>query len=92
MSASKLNLPILEKGATWRHSLIWKDAAGQPINLTGCSAKLQVRETLSAEAVLLELSTENNRISITPSLGRFDLVIAANDTALLIGCGGCYDL
>jgi hypothetical protein len=92
VKAAKLNLPVIEKGATWRHSLIWNDSNGQPINLTDCTAKMQVRETVESASFLLELSTENNRITITPSIGKMDFYIAAADTDALIGAGGLYDL
>lgn len=92
MSASKMNLPPIEKGATYAHTLFWKDAANLAIDLTGCTAKMHVRDTVDAVQVLLELSTVNTRIIITPLLGRIDLYISDEDTTLLVGLGGVYDL
>jgi hypothetical protein len=92
MTAAKLNLPVIEKGATYRHTLIWQDSNGQPINLTNCTAKLQVREDPAAITALLELSTENSRITLTPSTGKIDFYVTAHDTDALIGAGGFYDL
>lgn len=92
MAASKLNLPIIEKGATYRHTLIWKDSLNAPINLTGCTAKLQVRETIDSASPLLELSTVNLGLVITPLLGKIELYISDEATTLLNGTGGVYDL
>lgn len=92
MTAAKLNLPAIEKGATYRHTLIWQDSIGVAVNLTGCTAKMQVREEILSTAALLELSTENGRITITPAAGQIDLYIADEDTQVLTGAGGYYDL
>ena len=92
MSASKLNLPVIEKGATYRHTLYWKDALNVAINLTGCTAKLQVRETINSGVILLELSTTNSGLVITPLTGRIDLYVSDEATTTLVGIGGVYDL
>ncbi len=92
MSASKLNLPSIEKGATYRHTLFWKDSANTAINLTGCTAKMQVRDNAEASIIRIELSTTNNRLTITPLLGKIELYISDEDSTTLIGLGGVYDL
>ena len=92
MAAAKLKLPAIEKGATYRHRLLWKNTAGQPTDLTDCTAKMQIREEVGSSNVLLELSTENGRITITPKSGELDFYIAAEDTALLTTEGGVYAL
>jgi hypothetical protein len=92
MAASKLNLPIVEKGATYRHTLFWKDSSNVAIDLTGCTAKLQVRESVDSDIVIVELSTANNRIIIDHTLGKIDLFISDEDTTVLDGFGGVYDL
>lgn len=92
MAASKLNLPTVEKGATYRHSLFWKDSNNLPIDLTGCTARIQVRDSIDSPDVIIELSTTNNRITIDPLLGRIDLYISATDTSNLVGVSGVYDM
>lgn len=92
MSASKLNLPVIEKGATYRHTLFWKDSLNAAINLNGCTAKLQVRPTVDSAIVLLELNTTNLGLVITPLLGKIDLYISDEATTILTGIGGVYDL
>jgi hypothetical protein len=92
MAASKLNLPIVEKGATYRHTFLWKDSDNTAINLTGCTSRLQVRDSVDSLHVIVELSTANNRIIITPLLGKIDLYISSADTTALVGFGGVYDM
>lgn len=90
--AAALNLPIIEKGATYRHKLVWNDTLGAPIDLTGATAKMQVRSSVTSPDILLELNTENTRIIITPLTGTIELIVSAADTSALLGRGGSYDL
>ncbi len=92
MAAAKINLPVIEKGATYRHTLIWADANGTPINLSNCTARLQIRADVFATDFLCELNTDNTGLVIDPLLGRIDLFISAIDTSALEGYGGAYDL
>jgi len=92
MTAAKLNLPAIEKGATYRHTLIWKDKNNVPVNLTDCTAKIQVREDIASDMVLLEVSTENSYLVITSLSGKIDFYIPDEDTKTLLTEGGVYDL
>ena len=83
MSAAKINLPVIEQGATYRHTLYWKDAAGLPINLTACTVKMQIRATVDSSAVIAELSTANGRIIMTVGGGKLELIIPSSVTKLL---------
>lgn len=88
---AKLKLTIYQ-GATFRRRLRWMDAARQPIDLTGCTARMQIREEVDATAVLLGLTTENARIALGGAAGTIDLTIAATDTAALTWPAGVWDL
>lgn len=92
MAASKLNLPVIEKGATYRHTLYWKNSSNVPIDLTDCTAKLQARPSIESNIILLELSTANTGLVITPLLGKIDLYINSLTTTNLVGNLGLYDL
>lgn len=85
MTAAKLNLTV-DQGATFRHCLVLKAGSGPAapeVNLTGYSVRLQIRAYVSAPDVLLELSTANGRIVVTPLTGEIAIVISATDTGLL---------
>lgn len=64
---------IADRGATFDRTITWKDANGALINLTGYTAKLQVRQTYTATVVDLELSTANSRIVLGGALGTIQL-------------------
>lgn len=72
--------------------IVWKDSAGAAVNLTGYTARMQVRQNASAEEVLLELSTTNSKISITPLTGTITLIFSAATTAAIDWKRGKYDL
>lgn len=75
------------QGAEFREALNWTDSDGNQIDLTGYTARMQVRKTVDSEDVLLELTTANGRIDLTPVVGPPEynvlLVVEAADTAAL---------
>lgn len=82
----------LEQGSTLLKPIVWKDSSGTPVNLTGYSARMQVRQSVASPDVLLELSTANNKIQITPLTGTITLVFDATTTAGITWKRGKYDL
>lgn len=91
MSAGKIDL-IIEKGATYRKTFIWKQTNETPINLTGYTARAQIRENEYAASFDLELTTENGGIVITPLDGKIELYISDTDTSAVSLNHGVYDL
>jgi hypothetical protein len=94
MSAASVDLSV-EQGAYWDQQLVWKDANGDPVDLTGYTADMQVRENILSPTVIVELTTENDKITLGGALGTIDLVLTAAETAALGGDGShswVYDL
>jgi hypothetical protein len=92
MAAGKHNF-IIEQGATFRRIITWKATNNTPINLTGYSAKMQVRERVGSSTVVLECSTANGRITLGGSLGTITIVAQDEVTALLTAMPkAVYDL
>ena len=48
MAAGLYDITI-EQGATFQMNLTWKDSTGSPVNITGYTARMQVRENYEAE-------------------------------------------
>lgn len=71
-------------------SPVWK-IDNLPVNLTGYSAKMQVRQ-FTDSAVTVELSTANGKIVIAPGLGQINLTLTATQTAALTANTYQYDL
>lgn len=82
----------IEQGATLLKPIVWKDSAGAAVNLTGYTAKMQVRQSAASTDVLLELSTANSRLTITPLTGTITMIFSATLTAAIDWSRGKYDL
>lgn len=91
MAAATYDFEI-EQGATLIKPIVWNDSTGAPVNLTGYTAKMQVRQSVASEEVLLELSTTNGKIQLTPLTGTITLVFSAATTAAINWKRGKYDL
>lgn len=91
MSAATYDFEI-EQGSTLIRPIVWKDSSGNPINLSGYSAKMQVRQSVSSDDVLLELSTANGKITLGTTNGTITLVLTATETAAIQWRSGRYDL
>lgn len=90
MSAVTIPLSI-ERSATFTHRFTWKPN-GSVADLTGATAKMQMRPTVQSDTVLVELSTANGRITLGGNTGTIDLLLSADITANLSGNRAVYDL
>jgi hypothetical protein len=91
VSAGKLNL-VIEQGSTFEQRLVWKsdDVA---VDLTGYTARMQIRATVAAaDPPLLELTTGNSRIVLGTTNGAILLTIDATTTAAITWRSAYYDL
>lgn len=92
MAAFKLSLKI-DQGATFTKTVTWKTGKpAAPVDLTGATARMQVRERLDAPLVLVELNTENNGIVLGGADGTVSMRIEASATAGYAWRSGIYDL
>jgi hypothetical protein len=82
---------LIEQGATYSQVITYKDN-GVAVNLTGYTARMQVRATLEAATALIELTTANGRIALGGAAGTITLSISATDTEALTSGRGVYDL
>lgn len=87
-----VNNIVIEQGATLQLRFIYEDATETPINLTGYTARMQVRRKYASPDILLNFTTENGGITITPLTGTMDVVGAATITKDLPTKPCVYDL
>lgn len=76
----------LYQGSTWDQVInVTTDAAGTvPMNLVGFSARMQVRESIDSDTVILDLTPANGRIAVTnAATGTLQILVSAADTAAL---------
>lgn len=81
-----------EQGATLSLSLTWKDSDGTPIDLTGFSARLQVRRSATASGNPLLDATDGNGITLGGSDGTISIEIGADAMSDLPAGDLRYDL
>jgi hypothetical protein len=83
----------IEQGATFVFSLIWRDSSGTPIDLTGCSARMQVRRKYNSETPWMSLTSDDGDITLGGAAGTIEVVGSAEVTETIPAPGcGVYDL
>lgn len=83
---------ILDQGSTFSNVIQITDSEETPLNLTGFTARMQVRPSVSSSTVLLELTNANSRITITAAEGKINLSVDATTTSGLTPGNYVYDL
>ena len=84
--------PEFRNNADWIRTLTYEDPAGTPVDLTGYSAKMQLRTSKSSPTVVFELSTVIGNIVLGGALGTIELTITETELAAIEECSGSYDL
>ena len=64
----------------------------EPINMTGYTARMQIRASIDDTVVLLELTTENGKIAIDSVNSTITLTLSAVETASLSWLKGVYSV
>jgi hypothetical protein len=92
MAAAKLKL-LIEQGATFSKVLTWKAGTpAVPVDLTGCTARMQIRSEITSPTPLTTLTTENGGIELGGVAGTITLIITPTATAAFTWTAGVYDL
>lgn len=81
----------INQGATFNPILTYEDDNGALVDLTGYTARMQVRKNHHAESFLLELTTENGGIVLGDANGTIELVISAITSSAFSWVNGVYD-
>lgn len=82
----------LDQGSDWDLNVVYKDANGDVINLTGYTAAMQLRQNYNSDSAELTLSTSNDGITITGAQGKLLLHATAEQTGALDAGFYVYDL
>lgn len=92
MADTKLKLTV-KQGATFRRGLTWKTGVPPaPVDLTGYTARMQIREEVTSTDVLATLTTENNGITLGGAAGTIVLYLSPTATADFDWESGVYDI
>lgn len=87
MPAATMNL-FIEQGASYHHEFRWDDNTNLPVNLTGYTARMQMRSAITEETTVLDMTTETGEISIGGSTGIVSLDLDADATAAIDWAAG----
>ena len=80
------------QGDTFSLLLTWRDENQDLVDLTGYTARMQLRTSVDATTNSLELTTENGRIVLGGALGEIQLTVDAETMADLDAGSYKYDL
>lgn len=90
MAAAEYNI-YCDQGSTLSLSLTYKDSNEAPVNLTGYTARMQVRTEPNASSTLLSL-TSGSGITLGGSAGTIAIQVPASTTEALPNGNFIYDL
>lgn len=90
MTPGILNL-VCPAGSTFSKTLTYSVSAS-PVNLTGWTARLQVRQKHTSTTKLLDLTTSNGGITLGGAAGTITILATATQTAALPDGVWRYDL
>lgn len=82
----------VDQNTTFTFIIEYKDSNGDPINLTGASAKLQVRDTKGGSKLAFTLTSPSSGITIDSALGKLTVRMTPTQTNKLFYPKSSYDL
>lgn len=86
----------IQQGATFRQRFVYKAgetvASAAPVDLTGCTARAQMRPDYASDSVWAEWTTENGGISLGGPSGTIDMFSSAAATAAMPADKGVWDM
>lgn len=90
MAAARQNLTV-EQGAYWSQELLWKDADDIPVDISGYSARMQLRTSFRSSTAVIEL-TDGDGITLGDDEGTILLEMTAEQTEGIRAGRYLYDL
>ena len=82
----------VDQNATFSFIVEYKDNTGVPIDLTGSTAKMQVRDTKGGSKLAFSLTSPSGGIVIAPTLGKLTIKMTPTQTNKLFYPKSSYDI
>jgi hypothetical protein len=82
----------VDQNTTFSFIVEYKDNNGLPINLTGATAKMQVRDTKGGSKLAFSLTSPSGGIVIDPTNGKLTIKITPTQTNKLFYPKSSYDI
>jgi hypothetical protein len=83
---------IADQGSTFSRTVVWRDPAKKPIFLRGYAARMKVRLASDSSEVVLNLTTENDGITLGETNGQINLYVSDETMATIAEGKYLYDL
>ena len=83
---------VIDQGATLRESFTYKDSDNAVVDLTGYTARCQVRSKYSSATTVLNLTSQAGTLTITANTGTIAFNVSASTTAALTPGNYVWDL
>ncbi len=83
---------LINQGADFVQIFTYKASNGTPINLSGYTARMMIKNSPEDDTALVTLTTENGRIALGGALGTITLSLTNAVTAALDFTNALYDL
>lgn len=90
MSAGSYDI-LLEQGANYDQTFTWS-VDGSPVNLTGYSARMQIRPAVTSSTVTFDFTSATTPIALGGAAGTIRLRMSATETASVTAGAYVYDL
>jgi hypothetical protein len=82
----------VDQNTTFTFIVEYKDSNGNAVNLTGASAKLQVRDSKGGTKLAVSLTSPSGGITIDPLVGKLTIKMTPTQTSKLFYPKSEYDL
>lgn len=82
----------VDQNTTFTFTVVYKDNDDNPINLTGCSAKMQVRDTKGGSKLAFSLTSPIGGITIDGPNGKVTVKMTPTQTNKLFYPKSSYDI
>ena len=82
----------MDQGAQWTLQVVYDNNNGTPFDLTGYTARMQVRPKFGSDNAVLTISSPSSGIVITPLTGTLNLTATTAQTGDIPGGFYVYDL
>jgi len=95
MITAILPLITVPQGADFVYPITWSSKVGEvttPVDLTGCTARMQARARINDADALFTLTTENGGIVLGGETGQIELVFAAEMTVTHVWSRAVFDV
>lgn len=89
--AGKLNI-VIEQGATFNPVFTYRDDQAALINLTGYTARMQIKLKRTSPSTIEDMTTVNGKITLGGAAGTITLLLTDTETAAYTFTSAVYDL